>query len=143
MKKRKVLAGGRFNIIHPGHIYFLQKAKALGDSLVVVIASDKTVKDAKKPLLFPAQERRAMVDVIKGVDKTVIGYDIKGEAGYVKIIRDEKPDVIALGYDQKVDVKKLKNLARQAGVRCTIIRIKNFRGYQTKKIIKETKQGEK
>jgi len=131
----KVLAGGRFNIIHPGHISFLKKAKSLGDCLVVVVANDKTIKENKKFLLFPAKDRKKMVESIKFVDKVVVGYGIRDEKGYLRIIAKEKPDIIALGYDQKLDAKKLKNLAQKAGLKFRIARIGNFRGYQTKKIL--------
>lgn len=133
---KKVLAGGRFNILHPGHVWFLEKSKSLGDYLVVVIARDRTIKKSNKSLLFPEQERKRMVASLKCVDKTVVGYEIDDERGYVKILKKEKPDIIALGYDQKVDVKQLQALTQNAGLTCKIVRIGNYKGYQTKKIIK-------
>ena len=133
---KKVLAGGRFNIIHPGHIYFLEKAKELGDYLVVVIASDKTVKNRKVYILFPAKIRKKSVQSLRFVDKVVIGYDISDQSGYVKILKDEKPDIIALGYDQKISVKELAKIALKAGIRCKIVRIGNLKGFKSKEILK-------
>jgi FAD synthetase len=138
---KKVLTGGRFNIIHPGHIYLLEKAKSLGDCLVVVVASDRTIIKSRKSLIFPEKERKKMVESLKPVDRAVIGYEIEDKSGYAKIIKDEKPDIIALGYDQKVDEKELKKLALKAGADCRIVRIGNFRGYQTKKLLKNKIKG--
>jgi len=128
---KKVLVGGRFNIIHPGHIRFLKEAKAAGDYLVVVIANDKTIKSNKKTLLFPAKERKKAVEAIKYVDKVVIGYSISGEEDYIKIIKDIKPNIIALGYDQKINISKLK---KKTG-HCKFIRIKNYKGYKTRELL--------
>lgn len=127
---KKVLAGGRFNILHPGHIHFLKKAKSLGDYLVVVIANDATIRSQKKSLLFPANERKLLVRSLKFVDKVVIGYEIADDSGYAKIIRDEQPDIIALGYDQKLDRKKLR-----LNPRIRVIRVGNFKGYKTRKLV--------
>jgi len=132
----KVLAGGRFNIIHPAHVQFLKRAKALGNKLVVVIASDTTIKNAGKQVIFPETERQKMVAALKPVDKAVIGYALKGESGYQRIINKEKPDIIALGYDQNVDEAALKQMCLKAGSPCTIVRIKKYKDYQTRKIIR-------
>lgn len=131
----KVLAGGRFNIIHPGHIHFLKKAKALGTYLVVVVANDKTIKKQKKNLLFPAKERKKLIENFTWVDKTVIGFPIPGEEGYIKTIVKEKPDVIALGYDQHIDVPCLKKKLRSRGIICKIVHIKERKGFKTRDLI--------
>ena len=130
---KKVLVGGRFNILHPGHIYFLQKAKSLGDYLVVVLAHDKTILKQKKALLFPAEERKMLVESLKCVDRVIIGYEIGDESGYIKVVKDENPDIIALGYDQKINAKALQG---KVGKKIKIVRIGNYKGYATQKIIK-------
>ena len=130
---KKVLAGGRFNILHPGHIYFLQKAKSLGDYLVVVLAHDKTILKQKKALLFPAEERKMLIESLKCVDKVIIGYEIGDESGYIRVVNDESPDIIALGYDQKINAKVLQG---KIGKKIKIVRIGNYKGYATQKIIK-------
>ena len=132
---KKVLAGGRFNAIHPGHIYFLQKARSLGDRLVVVIANDQTVRKKKKRLLFPAAERKKMVEALQFVDRAVIGYPLEDEEGYARIVAKERPSVIALGYDQKVDLRKLRKALASRGLVCAIARIRNYKGYRTRKIM--------
>ncbi len=124
---KKVLAGGAFNILHPGHIFFLEKAKKLGDRLVVVVASDKKVR-SRKNLLESAEYRAERIGVLSFVDKVVIGDD----DDMMKIVREEKPDVIALGYDQ--DAEEIRKLLYSEGLFCRIVRIQKLKGYSTKKI---------
>ncbi|UCD03228.1 MAG: adenylyltransferase/cytidyltransferase family protein [Candidatus Aenigmatarchaeota archaeon] len=128
LRKKKILAGGTFSIIHPGHIHFLEEAKKLGNRLVVVVASDRTVLRNQKKLLHPARERAERINVLSFVDKTVIGDD----NDMSRVIREEKPDVIAIGYDQ--DDKMVRKLISMAGVRCEVVRIEKLKGYSTKKI---------
>jgi FAD synthetase len=126
---RKVLAGGTFNILHPGHILFLEKAKKLGDYLVVVVANDKTVIRNKGFLSMPAQARKKVIESMRIVDKAVIG----DEKDFMKVVRKERPDIIALGYDQRLD----KNLERQIeSLGIKTVRIKSrIRGYKTENIL--------
>jgi len=128
LRKKKVLAGGAFNIIHPGHIYFLKEASKLGSRLVVVIASDRTVLRNKKRLLFPARERAERVDVLSFVDRVIVGDD----DDMMKVVAEEKPDIIAVGYDQ--DENAIKKMLAQAGLDREIVRIEKLKGYSTKKI---------
>ena len=91
-----VLAGGFFDIIHPGHINTLNAAKKLGDFLVVVIATDKTaVKMKKRKPLHSAQLRQELVSSLNMVDLCIIGND----EDIFKTVDLVKPQVIALGYD--------------------------------------------
>jgi len=128
VKKKKVLAGGAFNIIHPGHRHFLKKAKELGDELVVVVASDKTVLGNKKKLLFPANVRADMVKSLDFVDRAVIGDDLD----MMRVVRLERPDIIAIGYDQ--DDETIRRQIRRTGIKCKVIRLGKLKGYSTKKI---------
>ena len=69
-----VLAGGVFDIIHPGHINTLNAAKKLGDTLVVVVATDKTtLKMKKRKPLHNAQLRQELVSSLSKVDLCIIG----------------------------------------------------------------------
>ena len=128
MLRKKVLVGGAFNIIHPGHIYFLKEASKLGSRLVVVIASDRTVLRNKKRMLFPARERAERVGVLSFVDKVIVG----DENDMMKVVAEEKPDMIAVGYDQ--DENAIKKMLAQAGLDREIVRIGKLKGYSTKKI---------
>jgi len=92
-----VLAGGVFDIIHPGHIHTLNAAKALGDVLMVVIATDKTAEKQKKRLpLHNQDQRKILVDALSVVDLSVVGH----EGDIFKTVEFIQPQIIALGYDQ-------------------------------------------
>ena len=95
--KKTVLAGGVFDIIHPGHIHTLNAAKALGDVLVVAIATDKTAQKMKKRQPLHNQElRRELVSCLSMVDKAIVGH----EDDIFETVKAIKPDIIVLGYDQ-------------------------------------------
>jgi len=92
-----VLAGGVFDIIHPGHIYTLNEAKALGDVLVVVVATDNTsVKMKKRNPLHTQEQRQELVNSLSMVDLCLIGQ----EDDIFKTVNHVRPQIIALGYDQ-------------------------------------------
>ena len=95
--KKTVLAGGVFDIIHPGHIHTLNAAKALADVLVVAIATDKTAQKMKKrPPLHNQELRRELVSCLSMVDKAIVGH----EDDIFETVKAIKPDIIVLGYDQ-------------------------------------------
>jgi glycerol-3-phosphate cytidylyltransferase/FAD synthetase len=92
-----VLAGGVFDIIHPGHIHTLNAAKGLGDVLVVVVATDNTaVKMKKRRPLHSQEQRQELVNSLSMVDLCLIGQ----EGDIFKTVNHVKPQIIALGYDQ-------------------------------------------
>ena len=92
-----VLAGGVFDIIHPGHIYTLNAAKALGDVLVVVVATDNTSEKMKKRRPLHTQEQRQeLVNSLSMVDLCLVGQ----EDDIFKTVDRVRPQIIALGYDQ-------------------------------------------
>ena len=94
---RVVLAGGVFDIIHPGHIHTLNAAKALGDVLIVVVATDSTaVKMKKRQPLHSKEQRQELVNSLVMVDLCLIGQ----EDDIFKTVNLVKPQIIALGYDQ-------------------------------------------
>ena len=92
-----VLAGGVFDIIHPGHIYTLNAAKALGDVLVVVVATDNTaVKMKKRNPIHSQEQRQELVNSLRVVDLCLIGQ----EENIFKTVKHVRPQIFALGYDQ-------------------------------------------
>lgn len=99
-----VMTGGVFDIIHPGHIYTLRKAKELGDVLVVVVARDKTVKKlrGKEPVNNECL-RRELVGSLKFVDVAILG----SEKDIFETVEKIRPDIIVLGYDQAHDENHL------------------------------------
>ena len=94
---RVVLAGGVFDIIHPGHIHTLNAAKALGDVLIIVVATDNTaMKMKKRQPLHSKEQRQELVNSLVMVDLCLIGQ----EDNIFKTVNLVKPQIIALGYDQ-------------------------------------------
>ncbi len=94
---RIVLAGGVFDIIHPGHIHTLNAAKLLGDVLVVVVATDNTaVKMKKRTPIHSQEQRQELVNSLEVVDLCLIGQ----ENDIFKTVNHVKPQIIVLGYDQ-------------------------------------------
>lgn len=96
--KAVVLAGGCFDILHPGHTVFLEKAKQVGDMLIVFLESDQKVKQLKgsdRPV-HTQKERAQALSALGTVDFVVMLPFIKSNAGYDKLISQIKPDVIAI-----------------------------------------------
>ena len=119
---RIVLAGGVFDIIHPGHIHTLKAAKALGDVLVVAIATDKTAQKMKKRLPLHNQELRCeLVDCLSMVDIAIVGHE-KDIFETVKIV---KPTIIVLGYDQIHQEKFISDGCKQINLDIEIVRLQS------------------
>ncbi len=121
---KRVLAFGAFDGIHPGHIYYLTEAKKLGNKLIVVIARDERIIKIKmhEPIL-KEKERKYLIENLKPVDKAVLG-NKKGEI--FDILKELKPDVIVLGYDQKPSEETLKKELEKRNLKAEIKRIKPF-----------------
>ena len=118
----RVMATGVFDILHLGHVYFLKEARKLGDELVVVVATDKTAEKMKHIPVTSQDMRVELVAELKPVDKAVLGY----EDDKYRIVRELKPDIIALGYDQKHDEKQIKNDLKNLGMDVKVVRLKPF-----------------
>jgi cytidyltransferase-like protein len=119
---RVVLAGGVFDIIHPGHIHTLRAAKALGNVLIVVIATDQTAQKMKHRLpLHNMEIRRDLVNSLLMVDHVVIGY----EGDIFKTVALVKPDIIALGYDQIHQEKFITDGCKKINVNASIARLQS------------------
>jgi FAD synthetase len=126
-KKKVVLASGVFDLLHLGHVKFLEDAKKAGGEnakLVVIIARDSTVEKAKgrKPIMSEDQ-RLALVESLKVVDKAVLGYE---NLAIGEVIENVKPDVIALGYDQEEMEKEVRNYVDKHKMNVKIVRIGKF-----------------
>ena len=117
---KKVMCAGTFDIIHPGHLYYLSEAKKYGDKLIVVVARDETSKNFKgsKPV-HNEKDRLEAVRMLKIVDEAVLG----NEGNIFDIIEKVKPDVICLGYDQKVQKQELEDELMKRGIKADVIRI--------------------
>ena len=95
----RVMAVGVFDLLHAGHLHYMEQAKSLGDYLVVVVAHDDTVRKRKHEPVTGQNLRRRMVEGLKPVDEAVIGNP--PDVPIFDILPVVKPDVIALGYDQE------------------------------------------
>jgi len=119
-----VLAGGVFDIIHPGHIHTLNDAKKLGDVLVVVIATDKTaVKMKKREPLHNAELRKELVSSLTMVDLCIIGDD----KDIFKTVELVKPQIIALGYDQTHQEKFITDGCKKIDLDVNVARLESPR----------------
>ena len=120
--KKTVLAGGVFDIIHPGHIHTLNAAKALGDILVVAIATDKTAQKMKKrPPLHNQKLRCQLVNSLSMVDTAIIGH----EDDIFETVKQVKPDIIVLGYDQTHQEKFISDGCKRINLDVKIVRLKS------------------
>jgi len=119
---RVVLAGGVFDIIHPGHIHTLNSAKALGDVLVVVVATDTTAQKMKKRKpLHKQNQRKDLVSSLSMVDLCVIGQ----EGDIFKTVELIKPEIIALGYDQVHQEKFITDGCRKLNLDIKVARLQS------------------
>jgi cytidyltransferase-like protein len=119
---RVVLAGGVFDIIHPGHIHTLRAAKDLGNILVVVIATDKTAQKMKNRIpLHNMELRRDLVRSLAMVDLALVGH----EGDIFKSVELVKPNIIALGYDQVHQEKFIIDGCKKIGISVSIARLQS------------------
>ena len=118
----RVMATGVFDILHPGHVLFLQEAKKLGDELVVVVARDSTVERLKHRPIMSEEIRRFMVESLKPVDRAVLGH----EDDMYKTVEDIRPDIIVLGYDQKFSEEEIEEECRKRGIKVKVVRLKKY-----------------
>lgn len=116
----RVVCAGTFDHLHLGHINFLKQAKALGDELIVIIARDENVKRIKE--IIPDHneiQRKENVEKTGIPDRVILGFTDKD---IFLILEELAPDIVALGYDQRVAedaiLKRLPN--------CKVIRLKPF-----------------
>ncbi|MEM2971458.1 MAG: adenylyltransferase/cytidyltransferase family protein [Candidatus Bathyarchaeia archaeon] len=126
-KRKIVLASGVFDLLHLGHVRFLEEAKKAGGEnaeLIVIIARDRTVekRKGKKPIM-PENQRRALVESLKVVDEAVLGYE---EFDIGRVIEKIKPDVIVVGYDQDGMERMVKNYVEEKGLKIKVVKIGKF-----------------
>ena len=119
---RVVLAGGVFDIIHPGHLHTLRAAKSLGNVLIVVVATDKTAQKMKSRIpLHNMELRRDLVNSLSMVDYAMIGH----EDDIFKTVEVVRPDIIALGYDQVHQEKFITDGCKKINVNVSIARLQS------------------
>ena len=107
------MAVGVFDLLHAGHLHYLQQAKSLGNHLTVVVAHDDTVRLRKHEPVTNHDLRRRMVDGLKPVDDAIIGNP--PDVSIFEILPKVNPDIIALGYDQEHAEDSIKNKLQELG----------------------------
>lgn len=140
LKGKIVLVGGTFEIIHPGHIFFLNRAKGFGDTLVVVVARDSTVKRLKRMPVIPEYQRLEVVQSLKPVDIAVLGNE---NEEIIEIVKDIKPEIIALGPNQMHDDAELESKLRENGLMTIVKRVTKLKRkplHSTKQIIDKIRE---
>lgn len=118
----RVMASGVFDILHTGHVHYLSEAKKLGDELVVVVATDATVKRRKHMPIIPEKMRLELVSSLKPVDRAVLG---KSGDKY-EVVEEIRPDIIAIGYDQPFNEKVLEEDLRKRGLEVKVVRMSGY-----------------
>lgn len=107
---QKVLAFGTFDILHPGHEHMLKEARGYGDHLTVIVARDATVEKVKqKKPVFDENIRLKNLENLHIADKVRLG----NLGDKHQVIREEEPDIIALGYDQKFFIENIETVAKK------------------------------
>ena len=115
---------GTFDVLHRGHEHYLREARKLGDFLVVVVALDGTVAAVKGRAPARSEgERLRRVERLGIADRVVLGRS----GDKLAVIEDEKPDVLAFGYDQKAFTGSAAGELRKRGLKVEVVRIGAFR----------------
>lgn len=137
-KRKVVLAGGCFDIIHYGHIHFLKKAKALGDYLVVALESDKNIKrlKGKSRPIHDQNKRREMLESLNFVDQVLVLKDKMKDKDYFDLVKIIRPQIIAVTAGDPVLAKKQKQ-AKSIGAE--VIEIARIKSPSTSQIAKRLK----
>lgn len=119
-----ILTGGKFNKIHPGHIWLLKKAKELG-YLIVVLANDK---HNNRSYAVSAKKRKKIVEELDIADKVVIG----SPSSFVGVVKKYKPHLIVLGYDQRLPDVETGDYIQEHKI--TVIKLKKYGTHSTRKL---------
>lgn len=140
-ESRIVLTTGVFDIIHPGHIRFLEEAKRLAGEdgkLLVIVACDSVVKGSKgRSPMFRARDRAFMVSRLKPVDMVYIGRRGDIEKNIEWFLKRLKPDVIVFGYDQTSIMRRAQRVLKRLGLEIKTVKMRKFFDTSTSKIIEK------
>lgn len=130
-----VLTGGCFDILHPGHVIFLEKAKKAGDKLIVLLESDGKVKKLKG-INRPVQsqkERAKVLSALRAVDYVVMLPFLKTDSDYDRLISRIKPNVIATTFEDENIIYHQRS-AKKVGARLKAV-TRLIGDYSTSKIL--------
>jgi FAD synthetase len=118
---RRVVATGTFDILHPGHLYYLEESKKLGDELWVIVARDANVRHKPRPII-PEEHRLHMVAALKPVTHAILG----DKTDMFRPIQEIQPAIITIGFNQHFNEAKLHQQLSERGLASEIIRIGKF-----------------
>lgn len=130
---RRVISFGTFDHFHPGHAAYLSQAASLGDELIVVVARDVNVLRIKNK-----EARHKEGERLQAVADFLNKQNIKGEAvlggedDRWQVLNNYRPDIIALGYDQPLDEKYLKQYLKLIGLEAEVKRLDSYKPEQYK-----------
>lgn len=117
----RVVATGTFDILHPGHLWYLEESAKLGDELFVIVARDANIRHKPRPVI-PEEQRRIMVEALKPVTHAVLG-DLED---MFRPIREIKPDIITLGCNQHFDPETLTKALEKQDILTRVVRISGY-----------------
>ncbi len=130
---KRVVATGTFDILHPGHIYYLEESRKLGDELHVIVARDANVRHKPRPVIGEAQRLR-VIQSLRVVDHARLG----DPTDMFRPIEEIDPAMITLGFNQHFSEEQLRASLKERGIRAEVIRIGEYSGdpcSSTRKII--------
>ncbi|WAI00385.1 FAD synthase [Methanogenium organophilum] len=120
---KRVVATGTFDLLHPGHIYYLEKSRALGDELYVIVARDVNVVHKPAPVV-PEGQRLCMIRSLAVVDEARLG----DTEDMFRPIEEINPDVITLGFNQHFSEDSLRTALRERGIDAEVVRVGACKG---------------
>lgn len=124
---KTVLAAGVFDLLHYGHIRYLEEAKKAGGQdarLVVIVARDETVRRLKgHPPIIPEDQRRAVIEALKVVDEALLGHE---EMDLIQVIEQVKPDIVVMGHDQQGIKAQVEKVNKVLNADIEIVQLKQF-----------------
>jgi rfaE bifunctional protein nucleotidyltransferase chain/domain len=132
-----VFTNGVFDLLHPGHLRYLTRARALGDALIVGINSDRSVRTNKGPgrPITPQEERAEVLAALRCVDAVVI---FDGDTPH-ELIAALQPDVLVKGADWAADEIVGRDIVEARGGK--VVRVPIEMGYATTGIIERIRRG--
>jgi len=133
---RIVFTNGVFDLLHPGHVRYLQQARALGDALIVGVNSDRSVRTIRGPSrpISPEEERAEILAALACVDAVVV---FDAETPY-DLIAAVQPDVLVKGADWATDAIVGRDIVEARGG--TVVRARIQGGFSTTDIIERIKR---
>lgn len=120
------MATGTFDIIHPGHGYYLEESKKVGginSRLIVVVARDSTVRSRKRIPVVDENQRLEVIKMMKPVDEAYLG----SETDMFEIVEQVKPDIITIGSDQSYNIAELQKELIKRSSKAKVVKIEGYK----------------